>query len=443
MQPAPHFVLALALVVSLTVAVAAWAEVDPSLPSQAPEPTAPWVTEVEALIDQQAFEQARQRLAMARLSGADPDRVAVLAKVLDAQQEAQLAALSRELDALIDDQDLDQAQQVLVQLIALGADQTTIVAHRQAIDNRLRYGRHQPGEVFHDPWLQATPDETRHPPHGPAMVVLPQGRFMMGSGRFEKGHKDNEAPRHRVTIASGFAVGQTEITVGQFRAFVEATGHRSDAERRGRASVYDPRTRRITERPGMDWRLDFTGQRADDAHPVIRVSWRDAQAYVAWLSEMTGERYRLLSEAEFEYALRAGQQWRFPWGEDTPHEAVENVAGEADRSPTNARWAVSLPDYGDGHWGPAPVGRFQANDFGLFDMGGNVSEWTQDCWHDNFVRAPKDGSAWVNQGCDQRVVRGGAWTSTPALARAAHRRARPNDWADVRVGFRVARELAP
>ena len=158
---------------------------------------------------------------------------------------------------------------------------------------------------------------------------------------------------------------------------------------------------------------------------------------------MTGHRYRLLTEAEFEYALRAGQQWRFPWGDEARQQAVENVAGEADRSPTGAEWTLSVKGHGDGFWGPAPVGQFAANDFGLHDMGGNVSEWTEDCWHDNFVRAPKDGSAWVNRGCNQRVVRGGAWTSTPQLARSAHRQAHPPHWADVQVGFRVARDLAP
>jgi len=438
MRCRPRFVLSVLLLITASPAVNGWAQTD-SRPSPAPE----WVQEVDQLLDQRAYEQARQRLTWAAQSDADPQVVETMARRIDAAQQARLEALSGQLDALLEDRQSTKAEQLLVQLIALGAEQDTIKAYRVAIENSLKYGRYQPGNVFQDPWQRPHQSNVDQSQPSPTMVVLPQGRFMMGSARFEQGHRTNEAPRHRVTIPSGFAMSQTEITVAQFRAFVQATGYRTHAERSGRGRVYDPKTRRITQRQGMDWRSDYRGQPALDTLPVVRVSWSDAQAYVAWLSRMTGHRYRLPSEAEFEYALRAGQQWRFPWGDEPPREPVDNVAGEADRSPTGAQWAVSFPNFGDGHWGPAPVGEFQPNRFGLYDTGGNVSEWTEDCWHDNYVRAPKNGAPWVNRGCDQRVIRGGAWTSTPLLARAAHRQARSSDWADVQVGFRVVRALEP
>jgi formylglycine-generating enzyme required for sulfatase activity len=175
--------------------------------------------------------------------------------------------------------------------------------------------------------------------------------------------------------------------------------------------------------------------------PVIHVSWRDARAYANWLAERTGLGYRLPTEAEFEYALRARSQSRYWWGERSPETPLENLTGDADLSPNGANWSVAFARYSDGHWGPAPVGSFPANPFGLHDMAGNVMEWTEDCWHDSFVRAPSDGSAWVNPGCGERVIRGGSWSSTPEMSRSAYRLAGSETSNDIRVGFRVARDL--
>lgn len=398
------------------------------------EPNHPRLIQALNLAEQQDHERAQDLVALARLEGADAAMAAATERRIAELKKDQLMALENRLQETIQAKAPGNAHEILVQLVALGIAQEKVVGYRKAIDNIERYGDYAPGQVIVDRFL--TGDRL-----APELVVIPEGQFMMGSSSNERGRADHEGPRHRVVLSGGFALGRFEVTVEEFRLFVEDTGHRTDAERSGRGKIYDPRTRRITEQPGVHWRLDYRGKQAQNTAPVIHVSWRDAQAYVAWLSHKTAQAYRLPSEAEFEYALRAGSQWAFPWGAGMPTELVENFAGDGDRSPTQARWSVSFPDYADGHWGPAPVGQFQANAMGLYDMGGNVMEWTQDCWHDSYVRAPADGSAWVNRGCRQHVVRGGSWASTPLLARSAHRLAMAANQSDVRVGFRVARDL--
>ena len=187
--------------------------------------------------------------------------------------------------------------------------------------------------------------------------------------------------------------------------------------------------------------MDYEGKPAQPRDPVIHVSWNDAQAYVNWLATGTGKPYRLPSEAEFEYVLRAGGNTQYWWGNASPSKVVENITGERDSSHSRRFWAEAFPGYGDKFWGPAPVASFEPNPFGLYDMGGNVSEWVLDCWHDTYVRAPVDGSAWINPGCDQRVIRGGHWASLPNQTRSAYRRYAAPDYHDARVGFRIARDL--
>ena len=164
-------------------------------------------------------------------------------------------------------------------------------------------------------------------------------------------------------------------------------------------------------------------------------------AICSLLAAETGLPYRLPSEAEFEYALRAGSTTAYPWGEESPPALVENLTGAGDQSPTRRSWANAFAGYADGYWGPAPVAKFQSNPFGINDMNGNVSEWVEDCWHDNYNRAPRDGSAWVNPGCKQRVIRGASWASSPVQARSAFRLGASSDTTNARVGFRVARDL--
>jgi len=232
-----------------------------------------------------------------------------------------------------------------------------------------------------------------------------------------------------------------EVSVGEFRRFMKATRRKTRAFRRGYSMAYDERNGNFIRRSGVDWEDDHTGNPAADDLPVLHVSNSDAQAYAEWLSQQSGRHYRLPSEAEFEYALRAGRDKRYPWGDGAPPRKAGNLTGSGDRSPGGRSWKNAFPGYSDGYWGPAPVGRFAANAYGLHDLAGNVSEWVADCWHDGYRRAPQDGAAWVNPGCRTRVVRGGSWASSPAQSRSAWRAPADSDTTNARIGFRVVRDL--
>ncbi|TVS12257.1 MAG: formylglycine-generating enzyme family protein [Wenzhouxiangella sp.] len=353
---------------------------------------------------------------------------------IGAIRERRLAEAEESVIGLIDSRRFERAEDRITELVAIGLDQARLEAVRDALADARLYGTLRPGQTFADPL--AEPGD-----YGPMMVVIPAGSFMKGSPESEAGRRSHEGPRYRVTFERGFALARTETTVGAFARFVAETGYRTDAEDRGWSRIYEPRSGRMTRRNRINWRHDYLGREAAEDLPVLHVSWRDARAYAEWLSRQTGSNYRLPSEAEFEYALRAGSQTRYWWGDGTPSEPVENLTGDGDVSPTNARWNVAFRDYSDGFWGPAPVGSLKANPFGLYDMGGNVMQWTKDCWHDSFVRAPTDGSAWINPGCDQRVIRGGSWSSTPDMSRSAYRISGAEDSTDMRLGFRVARDL--
>lgn len=232
-----------------------------------------------------------------------------------------------------------------------------------------------------------------------------------------------------------------EITVGEFRRFMDATDHRARAERRGFSGTYDERTGNFVRRGYVDWRRDHAGRPAADDMPVLHVSAKDAQAYAEWLTEQTGRTYRLPSEAEFEYALRAGQRGLYPWSTPTPPARVGNLTGALDVAPTGKRWQNAFAGYGDGFWGPAPVGRYRPNPYGLHDLAGNVAEWVDDCWHASYRRAPAHGRAWINEGCRARVVRGGSWASAPHQTRSSWRQQMDADTTNARIGFRVVREI--
>jgi formylglycine-generating enzyme required for sulfatase activity len=279
--------------------------------------------------------------------------------------------------------------------------------------------------------------------HGaaPAVVVVPTGTFKMGSPPGEEGHRPSEEPLREVKIDTGFAMARDDVSVAEFRAFVDDSNYITDAEKAGGSAIYNEESGRIAERHGATWRDDYLGERAADNLPVIHVSWNDAVAYAQWLSARTAKNYRLPSEAEFEYALRAGKQTRYPWGDGNPNKIYENVTGTELSPHLKRSWAKAFPRYDDGFWGPAPLGKFLPNAFGLFDMNGNVSKWVADCWHDNYTRAPADSRAWINPGCTNHVVRGGSWGSAPDQVRAAYRLAAPAETRSARVGFRVARDL--
>lgn len=263
----------------------------------------------------------------------------------------------------------------------------------------------------------------------------------MGAPDAEAGRQDAEVPQHEVDISKGIALSRTAITVGQFREFVRASGYRPDSVKLEGASVYDETTGAMRDDVNAGWQDDYAGKQADDRMPVVNVSWNDAKAYADWLSQRTGKTYRLPSESEFEYALRGGTTTRYWWGDGAPASKVENLTGSNDRSPSGRRWSNAFKGYRDGYWGPAPVMSFSPNPFGLYDINGNASEWVQDCWHDSYLRAPRDGSAWVNPGCGLRVVRGGSWGSSPDQVRSAYRQGADATVRSGRVGFRVLREL--
>jgi len=347
-----------------------------------------------------------------------------------AQRGENLLAQGR---SALDAGNLDLAQKLAQQAIVLGDDNDAL-ALQQRINEARTYASYKPGQGFSDRYLDIVG-------HAPALVVIPLGQFQMGAGSSERGRGSAEQPQHEVGLVHGFAMGRSEVTVAQFRAFVRASGYVPDADRFGGASVYDEATGRMQTQVSADWRNDYAGQHARDDDPVVNVSWNDAQAYVQWLSQRTGKHYRLPSEAEFEYAERGGTTTPYWWGNGTPKKPLENLTGSGDRSPSHRSWSNAFADYDDGYWGPAPVMSFAANPFGLYDINGNVSEWVADCWHENYTRAPRDGGAWVNPGCAQRVVRGGSWGSAPEQDRSAFRQAAPTDARSGRVGFRVVREL--
>jgi formylglycine-generating enzyme required for sulfatase activity len=234
----------------------------------------------------------------------------------------------------------------------------------------------------------------------PTMVVVPAGKFTMGSPEDEQGRDEDEGPQHEVTIAKPFAVGRTEVTFAEWDACVTAGAcAKASDDTWGRGS-----------------------------RPVINVSWDNAKEYIAWLSRITGKEYRLLSEAEWEYAARADTTTTYSWGDEI---AKDNANCDGCGSPWDDKQT-------------APVGSFKPNAFGLYDMHGNVDEWVEDVWHDNYRGAPVDGSAWLEGGdASLRVVRGGSWLDNPWNLRAASRGGQPSGTWRSNLGFRLARTLNP
>ena len=380
------------------------------------------------------FETADRILDDAALVRDDPARIEKAREDIRIFRDDYAARLELAAVEAMDGGRFGEAERALVDLVALGGMETTINQLRRRMEEAKIYGGLKPGQVIRDHFINQgfwTPES----------VIVKAGSFMMGSSAFEPGHRDNEGPEHRVTFRRGFAIGQTEITVGQFRVFVERTHHLTDAEKLGYSHVYDHYSGRLARRDKVNWRMDYEGREADDDLPVVHVTWNDAFAYTRWLAKGTGKPYRLPTEAEFEYIQRAGRTSRYWWGDGAPSRVVENLTGDGDVSRGRRKWEVFFEDYDDGHWGPAPAASFPVNPFGLHDVGGNVGEWVMDCWHDSYIRAPDDGSAWINPGCDQRVVRGGYWASSPDQARSAYRMKASTTARDARIGFRIARDL--
>ena len=382
------------------------------------------------------FDGALHWLVRAAQVRVDAPTVADARLRIEAMRTAQLAALrDGGLRDLTSPKGLKDAREKLERALRIARPGDAAVAVlRQRIELATHYGSFRPGQVFTD----ALQDGTR----GPQMIVVPHGGFQMGAGYGEPGASDAEGPQHYVRFDRGFAMTITEVTVADFGRFVAATDARPRATRRGHSIVYDERSGNFIRRSGVDWQSGYNGAKAAPDSPVMHVSVRDAEAYAAWLSEQTGRYYRLPSEAEFEYALRAGSTGRYPWGNArVPPEGSGNFTGALDVSPSGRRWKNAFVGYGDGYWGAAPVGRFSTNAWGLHDMAGNLSEWVADCWHASYRRAPADGAAWYNPGCRQRVVRGGNWANAPEQTRAAWRLSQDSDVTSARIGFRLVRGI--
>lgn len=334
----------------------------------------------------------------------------------------------------LDSGSADLAERLAQQAQRISPDLPGVDEFSDRLNNARVYASMRPGQAIEDPFLDRAGT-------APLLLVVPTGKFLMGSPDAEDGHRGAEGPQREVEITSGFALGRAEVSVGEFREFVRVTGYKTTAENEGSSSIYDESSGRMVDGRGVTWQDDYRGRRATDNLPVVHVSWSDATAYLEWLSERTGKRYRLPSEAEFEYAVRAGSVTRFPWGDGDPQRVLGNFTGAQDHSPARRSWRKAFPNYADGHWGPSPVRSFPANPLGLFDLEGNVSEWIEDCWHDTYIRAPRDSRAWVNPGCERHVVRGGSWGSDPDQVRSAFRLSALTTTRSARVGFRIARDL--
>lgn len=385
-----------------------------------------------AAVAQNDFAGADKVLAEAQAIRPGSQQLHDVSQRVDDMRTARASGVLGQARSALDAGNLVLAKQLAAQAQAISPQLDGLAAFEQQLVNAQLYASHRPGQVFSDRYVDV-------PGQSPAMVVIPTGSFQMGAA--DSDSNADELPQHKVSIDRGFAMARSAITVGQFREFVRESGYVPDSVKLGGASVYDERSGAMRDDGNATWQDDYAGRRAADNLPVVNVSWNDAKAYADWLSQRTGKTYRLPSEAEFAYALRGGTTTRYWWGDGTPSGKVENLTGSKDRSPSGRRWNHAFRGYGDGYWGPAPVMRFAPNPFGLYDMGGNVSEWTADCWHDNYIHAPVDGSAWLNPGCSTRVLRGGSWGSSPDQARSAWRQGADASVRSGRVGFRVVREL--
>jgi formylglycine-generating enzyme len=268
-------------------------------------------------------------------------------------------------------------------------------------------------------------------PTCPEMVSMPAGTFNMGSPETEKDRGNDEGPVHPVRVAA-FALSKTEITRGQFAEFVKQTKYYAGDK------CWTLEEGKFADRNG-NWLKP--GYPQNDKHPATCINWNDAQAYAQWLSQKTGKQYRLPTEAEWEYAARGKTSRSRYWG-DNPNAACRyaNVTDKTAKAKIPATIAWLSHDCIDHFAYTAPVGSFKANAFGLKDMLGNVWEWTEDVYHDNYNDAPSDGSAWQGEGT-KHALRGGSWNSDPQNVRAAVRYSNKTLVRFSFFGFRLARKL--
>ena len=274
---------------------------------------------------------------------------------------------------------------------------------------------------------------------GMKLTLIPAGSFQMGSDDSDKDADGDEKPKHSVRLTKPFHLGTTEVTVGQFRRFVEDSGYKTEAESDGKGGYgFDESTGKFAQDPKYTWQSPSFAQ--TDDHPVVLVSWNDAVAFCEWLTKREpGTTYRLPTEAEWEYACRGGAATRTRYANGDDAESVTSIGNVADGT-LKAKFPIfTTTESKDGFVFTAPVGQFKANGFGLFDMHGNVWEWCSDGYNsDYYAKSPSDDPA-GDPAAPIRVSRGGCWVSAALRARSAIRGWDSPGFRGFNLGFRVAR----
>jgi len=390
----------------------------------------------KALDDAKAADAERERIAAQAKAAEDARIVAEQAAKIERAKAAEKAAVQTGIE------EAARLAGVVIETSRLGKETkgdgpavSTVCAgssgRLEAISSRKAQTLSQADEC-----RLAPKDSFRECQNCPDMVVVPAGEVLMGSSRADIDNglaAANEGPQHKVVIKQLLAIGRVEVTRDQFADFVNSSGYKaSDHCFTFEQNSPQDRANRSFLNPGYV---------QDGNHPAVCVSWADAKAYVAWLSQTTGKSYRLLSEAEFEYAARAGTKSRFGSSED-PGEICKFANG-ADQAAKTAGLPGDVPymNCRDGYPFTAPVGSLAPNGFGLYDLIGNVWEWTEDCYYGDYAMARADSAAQPTATCSTRAVRGGDWFSSeaslrPAVRAKAEATARHDD-----IGFRVARTL--
>jgi len=285
----------------------------------------------------------------------------------------------------------------------------------------------------------------------PLMVVIESGSFTKGSPVSDQGSREDERPQHQVDISYNFAIGRYEVTRREYETFVQSTGHDS------RGGCYGATEEGIQLGIELNW-YD-PGYAVADNHPVVCVSWNEAVSYARWLSEETGETYRLLSESEWEYSARAGTKTIRFWGDSdegcdyangadldiTPESFLEEMKGRGTKIVLPENWVVA--NCHDGYEYSAPVGSFEPNDFGVYDILGNVAEWVGDCWEASYENSPRDGTPRLAGDCNRPILRGASYYDMPLYLRSSNHygfqsnQSENKDTRYINFGFRVLREL--
>ena len=358
---------------------------------------------------------------LAQIRAMDPDSPVLATaeqRLAEAGRQRTIKGHWESFEAALDEDNLDKATSMLSEIRKLKPDAPNLAAGEQRLaDWRDALVRELAGE----------------------MMEIPGGMFRMGD--LNGGGYDNERPVHNVSVST-FRLGKYEITVGQFRRFVQVTGYQTDAERNadGNQGCY---TGEFMTRDSWGWTSGRSWRHLEypisDDQPAVCISWNDARAYTQWLTEQAGETYRLPSEAEWEYAARAGSEATFHFG--NAERQLCDYANVADKTklPDDTNWQDEVKCH-DGAVFPVKVGSYRPNEFGLHDMHGNVSEWVQDCWNDSYVEVPNDGRAWETGDCSRRVTRGGSWSSTTKSLRSASRGRDDSSSRSNSRGFRLAQD---